>query len=143
MKLAFSTEDGNSISRHFGRASYYMVVEIDDGQVVSQQLRPKAGHSQFIQEEPHGHHEHEHDEHAHRHRDQGHGFGQRAQERHARMFTPIEDCDLVISGGMGAGAYQFLESKGLQPILTEIEAIPDAIQAYLQGNLKNRTEWLH
>lgn len=146
MKLAFTTEDGLTISRHFGRAPYYLVVEVAQGEIIAQELRAKAGHIQFVQESGHEHtHDHHEpdDHHDHHHSRQPHGKGPQAQQRHARMFTPIADCEVVISGGMGTGAYQFLLSQGLQPVLTEIEAIPAAVQAYLEGSLKNRLDWLH
>ena len=138
MKLAITTEDGNSISRHFGRAPYYLVVEISEGEVVSQQLRSKAGHKQFAEHGEHHHHDYSSEDHS-----KGHGFGKQAQDRHAQMYDPIADCEVVISGGMGAGAYRFLQSKGLQTIVTEIEIIPAAVAAFLSGSLKNHTEWLH
>ena len=31
MKIAFVTDDGQSISAHFGRAAYYLVVDVVDG----------------------------------------------------------------------------------------------------------------
>lgn len=154
MKLAFTTEDGATISRHFGRAPYYLVVELAQGEIVSQELRAKAGHVQFVQEVGHEQHDHDHgdhdghdhsdhDDHGHQHSQRPHGMGKGAQQRHARMFTPIADCQVMVSGGMGTGAYQFLQSQGLQPILTDLEDISAAVQAYLDGTLENRVEWLH
>jgi predicted Fe-Mo cluster-binding NifX family protein len=138
MKLAFSTDDGKTISRHFGRATHYLVIELVDGKIAAQELRQKPGHNQFLQE---GGHDHQHDDHDHEHA--GHGYGKRAQDRHTQMFAPISDCAVIVSGGMGSGAYHFLQSQGLQPILTGLEDIPSALQAYLDGTLENRVEWLH
>jgi predicted Fe-Mo cluster-binding NifX family protein len=33
MKIAAITDDGRTISQHFGRASHYMVVTIEDGKI--------------------------------------------------------------------------------------------------------------
>ena len=34
MKLAVITDDGKTISQHFGRAVYYAILAVEDGQVV-------------------------------------------------------------------------------------------------------------
>jgi predicted Fe-Mo cluster-binding NifX family protein len=47
MKIALITDDGKSISQHFGRAPYYLVVTLEDGKEVNRELRPKQGHNQF------------------------------------------------------------------------------------------------
>ncbi len=41
MKIALITDDGKSISQHFGRAPYYLVVTLEDGKEVNRELRPK------------------------------------------------------------------------------------------------------
>ena len=44
MKIAAITEDGATVSQHFGRAPYYLVVTVEAGKVVGQEKRDKAGH---------------------------------------------------------------------------------------------------
>ena len=44
MKIAIVTEDGETISQHFGRAPYYMVYTVENGQITSREKRNKAGH---------------------------------------------------------------------------------------------------
>jgi predicted Fe-Mo cluster-binding NifX family protein len=56
MKIAAVTEDGITISQHFGRAPYYVVVTIADGRVVSKEVRDKVGHAQFASEHQEEHH---------------------------------------------------------------------------------------
>jgi predicted Fe-Mo cluster-binding NifX family protein len=34
MKIAAITDDGKTISQHFGRAPYYLVVTVENGQIV-------------------------------------------------------------------------------------------------------------
>jgi predicted Fe-Mo cluster-binding NifX family protein len=36
-----------------------------------------------------------------------------------------------------------METFGIKPIVTKIEDINEAINAYLQGNLKDQTDMLH
>lgn len=134
MKIAVVTEDGKTISQHFGRAPYYLVVEVDEnGNIVSTELREKLGHRHFAA--------HEHGEHGH---GAGrHGFGPGADDRHSRMASAISDCEVLICGGMGWGAYQAMQSYGIRPIITDLVNVEDAVRAYLNGTIVDHTEWLH
>ncbi len=65
MKIAFATQDGQTISRHFGRAPHYLVT-IENGAVAQRELRDKASHA---------HHEHT----LHQVGEERHGYGGQAQ----------------------------------------------------------------
>ena len=136
MKIAIATDDERTISQHFGRAPYYLVITIEDGHDVNRELREKAGHAQFANE-PHGH---DHESHSH---DRGHGFGPASQSRHARMAEVIGDCQAVLCGGMGAGAYENMRARGIQPIVTDITSIDEAVTAYVEGRIVDRPDRLH
>ena len=88
MKIAVVTDDGITISPHFGRATQYLVLTVETGQILAQESRPKPSHREFAkaQGDTHGGHEH------HRPSDQGHGFGRHAAGKHQRMFAPVLDC---------------------------------------------------
>jgi predicted Fe-Mo cluster-binding NifX family protein len=132
MKIAIVTDDGSTVGQHFGRAEKVMVVRIEQGRVVEHELRDKPGHRQFS---------HEHDpEEGH---DGGHGRGPDAHRRHARMAEAISDCQAVICGGMGLGAYESMKSRGIQPVVTEVVDIDAAALAYAQGTLVDRRDRLH
>ena len=61
MKVAVITDDGKTISRHFGRAPYYVVLTIEDGQIIHREMRSKFGHGQFQgQHQAEDPHDHEH-----------------------------------------------------------------------------------
>jgi len=138
VKIAVVTDDQTTISRHFGRAHYYLVFTVEDGQVVQQELRARLGHDQFQQEEQHDH-EHEHD-HNHEH---GHGQGQHSQDKHSRMLANIGDCQVLLGAGMGMGAHQSLQAIGVKPVLTDYQEIGAAVQAYLAGELEDQPGQLH
>jgi len=127
VKIAIITEDGVHVSKHFGRAPHYMVVEIEGNTVKGKRLVPKVGHSQFQ-----GMHEERHEE-PH--------LG--SESKHATMSEPIKDCVVLICGGMGMGAYQSLLLRGIRPIITEVDDINQAIAAYLDGKLDDHPEYLH
>ena len=132
MKIAVITDDGEKISRHFGRAKYYQVIEIKNGEIVDREMREKIGHSHYAHREQ-------------RHYDANYGSGTdpASHSKHERMAEAIKDCDALISGGMGRGAYQSLEQFGIKPIVTKMEDINEAVNAFLKGSLKDETDMLH
>jgi predicted Fe-Mo cluster-binding NifX family protein len=132
MKIAAVTDDGTTISAHFGRAHFYAVLTVEDGAITAQEMRPKAGHHDFAHEGP--------EEPGHEH---GHGWGHGAQSRHARMFATIADCDVLLARGMGAGAYYGLEQAGIRPLVTTVADIDEAVGTYLEGRLEDHPEKLH
>jgi predicted Fe-Mo cluster-binding NifX family protein len=134
MKIAAVSEDGVTISQHFGRAPFYVVVTIEDGKIVSRERRDKLSHAHSAGE-PH--------EEAHGGDPRGHGFDPAAQNRHGRMAAAIGDCQVLLARGMGAGAYQSMEQAGTRPIVTDIAVIDEAVLAYLSGQILDHTERLH
>jgi predicted Fe-Mo cluster-binding NifX family protein len=132
MKIAVVSEDGATISQHFGRAPYYVVLTVEDGKVVDREKREKTAHG----------HGHDHGGHVHV-EGEVHGFDAASQDVHSRMAAPISDCQLLLARGMGMGAFQSLTQAGIQPIITDIAAIDEAVAAYLAGTLANHMERLH
>jgi predicted Fe-Mo cluster-binding NifX family protein len=132
VKIAAITEDGKIIHQHFGRAPYYLVVTVENGQIVNREMRPKLGHANFANE-PHSLEEHGAE----------HGFDPAAQSRHAQMAAPIDDCEALLCRGMGRGAYQNIQERGVRPILTDIASIDEAVQAYLEKSIIDRVDQLH
>jgi len=131
MKIAAITEDGRTISQHFGRAPYYMVVTVEDGKIVGREQREKMGHAHFAQES---------------HADepgQPHGFGPEAHNRHLQMAEAIADCEALLCGGMGRGAYESMQARHIKPVVTDIPLIDEAVMAYAQGKIIDRVEKLH
>ncbi len=134
MKIAAVSEDGVTISQHFGRAPFYVVVTVEGGKIVSHETRNKMGHAQFGGE---------HEEHAYTADRRGHGFDPAAQNRHAQMVATILDCEVLLARGMGAGAYESMKQANIRPIVTDIANIDEAVQTYLAGRLKDHAEMLH
>lgn len=132
MKIAVVTEDGITISQHFGRAPYYLVVTVENGKVTNKERRDKAGHHTFAGQ--HGEH----------HETGGrHGFDVDAQARHAGMMSNITDSQVLIAGGMGMGACESLKGRGIETVITDVSGIDDAVKLYLEGKLPNLKERLH
>lgn len=131
MKIAAITDDGRTISQHFGRARYYLVLTVEDGKIVERDLREKLGHSQFANEV---------------HADdpgQPHGMGAASHDKHMRMADAIGDCEALLCRGMGQGAYDSMKVRNIRPIVTDIPLIDDAVQAYIDGKIVDMTDLLH
>ena len=131
MKIAAITEDGTTISQHFGRAPLYLVVTVEDGKVTNKETRDKTGHHTFA---------------AH-HSDlapgERHGYDAGAQTRHASMAETISDCQVLLAGGMGWGAYESLKDHNIEAVVTDVENIDEAVKLYLAGKLPNLMDRLH
>jgi predicted Fe-Mo cluster-binding NifX family protein len=137
MKIAAITEDGITISQHFGRAPHYLVLTIENWEIVQRELRDKLGHAHF-KEEPHQHEHAEGGENG-----QGHGFGQAAHDRHLRMAESISDCEAILCRGMGVGAYYSMQQRGIRAVVTDIINIEEAALAYVNGQIVDHVEKLH
>jgi predicted Fe-Mo cluster-binding NifX family protein len=132
MKIAAITDDGNTISQHFGRAPYYLVVTVEDGKIVDRQLREKLGHAQFANE-PHPVEQ----------PGQPHGMDPASHNKHLRMAEAIADCEALLCRGMGMGAYESMKQANIRPVVTDIAAIDEAVMAYVEGKIVDLTDRLH
>lgn len=132
MKIAAVTEDGVTISQHFGRAPFYVVFTVENSKITSQEKRPKAGH-------------HHGSATCHDNHDScgGHGHDAGAESIHTTMAQTIDDCQVLIAGGMGWGAFESLKSRKIEPIVTNVESIDKAVKLYITGKLPNLMERLH
>jgi predicted Fe-Mo cluster-binding NifX family protein len=132
VKVAVITDDGRSVSQHFGRAPFFLVATVEGGQVLSTEMRKKAGHHTFAQIGE-----------AHHVQAGPHGFDPASQGRHAAILETIPDCQVVLAGGMGQGMLVQLQAAGIRPVLTEIQDIHEALRALIDGSLVDRSERAH
>ena len=132
MKIAAITDDGKTISQHFGRAQYYLVATVENGQIIARELREKLGHSQFASEP-----------HAADIPGQPHGMDPASHDRHILMSQAILDCKALLCRGMGTGAYESMKVAGIQPVVTDIVTIDEAVLAYVQGKIVDLVDRLH
>jgi predicted Fe-Mo cluster-binding NifX family protein len=132
MKIAAITDEGTTISQHFGRAAYYMVVTVEDGKIVNRELREKLGHSQFANQP-----------HPEEVPGQPHGMDATSHNKHLQMAEAIADCEALLCRGMGMGAYESMKMRGIRPIVTDIESIDEAVLAYVEGKIVDQVERLH
>lgn len=131
MKIAAITDNGKTISQHFGRAPYYLVATVENGKIVSRELRNKLGHAQFA-DQPHsleipG---------------QPHGMDAASHNKHVQMAEAIADCEALLCRGMGTGAYESMKALNIRPVVTDLSGIEEAVMAYANGQIMDHTERL-
>lgn len=131
-RIAVASDDEVSISQHFGRAAYYVVVAVEEGKVVAKETRSKAGHQTFAAHEP-----------PKLAPGDRHGYDAGSDVRHESMAMAISDCQVLLVGGMGWGAYEAMNSYGIETIATDVRDIEEAVKLYLAGKLSNLMERLH
>lgn len=122
MKIAAVSEDGVTVAQHFGRAPYYVVVNVEDGRVVERETRAKVGHRDFA----------------------GAGAPDPGPEaKHRAMGSSIADCRALLAGGMGSGAFAAMQAMGIEPVLTDETDIVAAALRYAAGELPNLAGRVH
>jgi predicted Fe-Mo cluster-binding NifX family protein len=132
LKIAVISDDGVHISQHFGRAPYYVVVTVENGRIAARETRAKAGHRTFV-----GQH---YDEPTAGGR---HGYGPGSDSKHQAMAETIADCQALIAGGMGWGAFESMQAHGIEPVVCDVPDIDEAALRYAQGDLPNLMERVH
>jgi predicted Fe-Mo cluster-binding NifX family protein len=132
IRIAAITDDGKTISQHFGRAAYYLVATVENRQIVKRELRHKLGHAHFASQ-PHPEEQPV----------QPHGMDPSSHNKHLQMAEAISDCQALLCRGMGRGAYESMQSCGIRPVVTDIADIDAAVMAYVEGRIVDQVERLH
>ena len=126
MKIAIVTDDGATISQHFGRATKYAVYDVQEGKILGKEVRDKPGHHTFHQSG------HEHHSHSHEH---GRGMDAHSADKHTRMVEAIQDCGVLLVRGMGRGAKISMDQAGIQAFQVDFDRIDEAVQALIDGSI--------
>ena len=115
MKIAVATLDGTNISPHFGRSRQFVIFEAKSGEIVGREVRDHASH---------------HSETSDSNQSQHH------VQAHNCTFDGLEDCEVVLCGGMGMKAAQRLFQEGIHPFMVNVRCSPkEAVIAFLAGSL--------
>jgi predicted Fe-Mo cluster-binding NifX family protein len=119
MKIALPTNDGVSMSEHFGRSAAFLVFDIENGQIKSRETRANAGC------------------HSHAEGACNHG-GTDQPDSHAGIVAVLADCSVVLSGGMGGRAAEALKVAGISATVVAASGPAESvISAYLAGKLSS------
>ncbi|MGB9824176.1 MAG: NifB/NifX family molybdenum-iron cluster-binding protein [Candidatus Hydrothermia bacterium] len=123
MKIAIASDDGKTLSMHFGRALGFVIVEVEGNEVKSVKYIPNTitPHSRGEHKEHGEHHGHHHD----------------------YILENLKDVEVVIAGGMGRRLFEDLKAAGKKVFVTDEEDVMEAVDLFLKGELKNLDELLH
>lgn len=125
MKIAVATDDGRNIAIDFARASYYVVLTIEEGLIADRELREKQPQGWY---QVSGHAEH---------RGPG-GATPEMAHRHDELADPIRDCQAVLAANISPEDRGHFEAIEIWPIVVEAGPIDAAVQAFLAGTLVAR-----
>jgi predicted Fe-Mo cluster-binding NifX family protein len=117
MKIAVPTNDGTSISEHFGRSAAFLIFEAGNGKITSRETRTNGA-------------QHEHTPGACDHHSADH-----QAPSHAGILAALDGCDLVICAGMGQGAADALQAQGIKVVVAAPGPAEQAVTAFLAGQL--------
>jgi predicted Fe-Mo cluster-binding NifX family protein/acyl-coenzyme A thioesterase PaaI-like protein len=121
MTIAVPTNDGTSISAHFGRSAAFLIFETENGQIKSRELKTNgAKHAQAQGTCAH------------------HSAGSQPPS-HAGILAALAGCEVVICAGMGSRAAEALKAGGVtQIVVTAPGSAEEAVTAYLAGKLTTK-----
>ena len=122
MKIALPTNDGVTISEHFGRSASFLIFEIENGQIKSRELKTNGM------------------EHSHAQGACDHHSAESKPHSHAGILATLDGCQLVICAGMGQRAADALKACGTQILFTSLPSAEAAVSAHLAGKLTPKTE---
>jgi len=118
MKIAVPSIDGKTISEHFGRSSWFIIFDTEDGRISGREMRNNVS-------TPHARGECDHEE--------GHVA---SHHSHSDVVAALSDCRYVLCRGIGWRAVEDLKSKGIEPFILEKTYPPSvAVTLFLQGML--------
>jgi len=118
--IAIPSEDGQTVSEHFGEADRFVVVFVEDGRVLGWEERSKPVH----RHEPGEEHTH------------------RPGEHLPKMIEPVRECRVFILGGIGRPGYEQLLAQGYEVFLAA-GPIDQLVDAYLKGQLTSDLSRVH
>ena len=129
MRVAVVSDDGIVISQHFGRATSYVVFNVEEGRIGGRESRSRetCGCNCACKREG-SHHD---------------VLSIESRDSHAALAEAIADCDALIAGCMGREAYDALLARGVQPLLTDLTDVEAAALACAEGRLPNLIDRLH
>ncbi len=118
MRIAVPTNDGISISAHFGRSEGFLVFEIEDGRIRGREMRSNTM------------------QHSHEQGACDHGSGGSEPHSHASILSALSGCDVVICAGMGWRAAEALKSGGIAEVVFAAPGLAEeTVTAFLAGTL--------
>ena len=118
MRIAVPTNDGITVSPHFGRSAGFLVFEIEERRIKSREMRTNQT------------------QHSHAQGACGDHSGGSEVQSHAGILSALAGCDVVICSGMGRRAAEALKAGGItEVVFTAPGPAEETVVTYLAGNL--------
>jgi predicted Fe-Mo cluster-binding NifX family protein len=112
MKIAVATMDGTSVSQHFGQSRGFIIFDVDGGEIKSREVL--TGNST-----PHND-----------------GMCDGGHKAEGGMLGMLRGCEVLICGGMGAGAANAIQQIGVRPVIVPgISAADEAVAHFVAGKV--------
>ena len=119
IKIAVASDDGVSISEHFGRTHRFAVFEVKRGEILAVESRTGVS-----------------DTHGDAHCEAAHTLDG-LLPHYSDLIGVLDDCQVVLCRGMGWRAAAELVRRGINPLVIVGELSPRvAVEHYLAGTLK-------
>jgi hypothetical protein len=131
MRIAVITDNLKTVSEYFERAKFYLVFTLENGKITGQELRLKSNDGDFAGKE------------------RGvvpndlHYIGLHSEVKNTNMMGTIIDCDVLLARGMDKAIYDGLKIRSIHPIITDIQDVQTAVDAYLNGDIIDHPEYLY
>jgi len=116
MKIAFPTRDNETISRHFGKMTAMVVIDLQDGNGIDREIRDMTSMP---------------------------ACGGADNGRPTFIVGTLNDCDVVIANGIGMPLAERIGNEGTEVILTRTPTIDGALEAYLDGTILHEPRLAH
>ena len=121
MRIAIPTNDGTSISEHFGRSAAFLIFETENGRITSRAMKTNGAH--------------------HGQGACGHHSTESKPHSHSGIVAALKGCEVVICAGMGSRAAEALKTNGVtQIVVTTPGPAEEIVSAFLAGKLTRKTE---
>jgi predicted Fe-Mo cluster-binding NifX family protein len=116
MRVAIASDDGKTIASHFGKTKGFVIYEVEDGRVQSEQYVENTftGHARGLSGAGHG------------------------ADRHGPILEALKDCSAVISHGMGRRMYDDLRAAGIEAFIVRETDATEALRLYMEIALTDR-----
>ncbi len=116
LKVAFGSDDGETLSNRFGQARKVVVVTLQGGAAIAREVRDKAYNVE--------HHHHNHDE-DHEHTPP------------VDKFAAIADCQVLVTRSIGPHGAEYAASQGIMLYTVREKTLDEALAKLLDGTLEH------
>ncbi len=127
MNIAIPSNDGLTVSAHFGRSRGFIVFKTSKQEILSEEYRENTvtGHALGQHTEHTEEHHHQNGEHTH---------------SHTGILGVLADCEAVIAGGMGQRLFNDLTGAGKKVFVSREENARQAVKLLLTDQLDSNPD---